>query len=155
MSTPTTDAAERLSAHRGRGGAMRGVDHANIMSMELLAAILTWTGIGWYLDRVLGTGPWLVAIGALVGNAAGLYLIYLRAQRMDAEDAKLVAAAEEERLAIRRAAGRPDEGPARPTAAIERPDRRTEPTARQTPPASSDATTFATGQPAGIDGGRR
>jgi F0F1-type ATP synthase assembly protein I len=64
-----------------------GVDHANIMSIELLAAILTWTAIGWFVDRALGTAPWFIVIGGLVGNFAGLYLIWLRSQRMDAADA--------------------------------------------------------------------
>lgn len=62
------------------------------MGVELIAGTLTWAGIGWLLDRWLGTGPWLLAIGALVGNAAGLYLIWLRGGRMDrAEAARLRA----------------------------------------------------------------
>jgi F0F1-type ATP synthase assembly protein I len=40
------------------------------------------------IDRWLGTPPWFLVIGALVGNVAGIYLIWLRAGRMDAaEDA--------------------------------------------------------------------
>jgi F0F1-type ATP synthase assembly protein I len=71
----------------GRRELLSGVDHANIMSIELLAAILTWTAIGWLVDRALGTAPWFIVIGGLVGNFAGLYLIWLRSQRMDAADA--------------------------------------------------------------------
>jgi ATP synthase protein I len=59
------------------------MDHASIMSVELLAAILTWTGLGWLADRALGTAPWFIVIGGLVGNAAGLYLIWLRSGRME------------------------------------------------------------------------
>lgn len=54
------------------------------MGVELLAATLTWAALGWLLDRWLGTAPWFLAIGALVGNAAGIYLIWLRSGRMDA-----------------------------------------------------------------------
>ena len=45
---------------------------------DLLAAIFTWGGVGWVLDRWLGTGPILMVIGFLVGNMAGIYLLYIR-----------------------------------------------------------------------------
>lgn len=61
------------------------------MGVELLAATLTWAGIGWWIDRQLGTAPWFLAIGAIVGNAAGIYLIWLRGSRMDAADAARAA----------------------------------------------------------------
>ena len=66
------------------------------MGVELMAAILTWAGLGWLADRWLGTGPWLLVVGALVGNAAGIYLIWLRSGRMEAREAD---AARAERLA--------------------------------------------------------
>jgi ATP synthase protein I len=71
----------------------RGLDHAHMMQVELIAAMLIWGGAGWTLDRWLGSGPWLTIIGSLVGYAAGFYLIWLRSQRMDAEDAADVEAA--------------------------------------------------------------
>jgi F0F1-type ATP synthase assembly protein I len=80
---------------RGRRELWAGVDHANIMSMELLAAILTWTAIGWAVDRALGTAPWFIVIGGLIGNFAGLYLIWLRSNRIDAKEAAEAAAAAE------------------------------------------------------------
>lgn len=52
------------------------------MGVELMAATLTWAAIGWLVDRWLGTDPWFLAIGAVVGNAAGIYLIWLRSGRM-------------------------------------------------------------------------
>lgn len=63
--------------------AWAGMDQASVMGTELLAAILTWTVLGWLADRWLGTGPWLMVAGALLGNAAGLYLVWLRSGRMD------------------------------------------------------------------------
>ncbi len=63
-----------------------GLDHSSIMGAEMIAGFLTWAGIGWLLDRWLGTGPWLLVIGALVGNAAGIYLIALRSKRMEGYD---------------------------------------------------------------------
>ena len=47
---------------------------------DILAAIFTWGGIGWVLDRLLGTSPLLMVIGFVVGNTAGLYLLYIRTQ---------------------------------------------------------------------------
>jgi|GEM_PF-1684669 len=58
-----------------------------MMQVELLAALLVWGGAGWLADRWLGSGPWLTVLGALVGYAAGFYLMWLRSMRMDAEEA--------------------------------------------------------------------
>jgi ATP synthase protein I len=83
----TADAAARPDGPAsGRRELWAGVDHANLMSVELLAAILTWTGLGWLVDRALGTAPWFIVIGGLVGNAAGLYLVWLRSGRMEGGD---------------------------------------------------------------------
>lgn len=70
-----------------RRGVLRGLDQSSVMGVELIAATLTWAGIGWLVDSWLGTGPWFLAIGALLGNAAGLYLIWLRGRRMDEAEA--------------------------------------------------------------------
>jgi F0F1-type ATP synthase assembly protein I len=70
---------------------MVGLDHSSIMGAELVSAIAVWTGIGWLADRWLGTDPWLLIIGALIGNAAGLYLIWLRSGRMEAVERAALA----------------------------------------------------------------
>lgn len=94
-SDPRTPVARRPAPaedHEGAGGRLRdaalwrGLDHASMMQVELIAALLIWGGAGWLLDRWLGSGPWLTVLGALVGYAAGLYLIWLRSERMDAQD---------------------------------------------------------------------
>jgi len=78
---------------RSRNAALwRGLDHAHMMQVELIAALLIWGGAGWLVDRWLGSGPWLTVLGALIGYAAGFYLLWLRSQRMDAEDAAEQAA---------------------------------------------------------------
>jgi F0F1-type ATP synthase assembly protein I len=43
----------------------------------LVAGVLAWGGIGWLLDRWLGT-EFLVAVGILVGAAGAFYLIVKR-----------------------------------------------------------------------------
>jgi ATP synthase protein I len=84
-----TDA--RSSARSHRRGTMRGLDQSSVMGVELLTATLTWAGIGWLVDRWLGTAPWFLAIGAILGNAAGIYLVWLRGRRMDASEAREAA----------------------------------------------------------------
>jgi ATP synthase protein I len=80
------DARSQDASHRR--GALRGLDQSSVMGVELLTATLTWAGIGWLVDRWLGTAPWFLAIGALLGNAAGIYLVWLRGRRMDALEAR-------------------------------------------------------------------
>ncbi len=58
------------------------------MSIELVAAILVWGGIGWLLDRLLGTGVWLTWSGLMVGTGAGLYLVSLRGARREEDGAE-------------------------------------------------------------------
>ena len=72
-------------------GLWLGLDQASVMGVELLGATLTWTGFGFLADQWLGTTPWLLAIGAIVGNAAGIYLVWLRSARMEGGTARPVA----------------------------------------------------------------
>ena len=46
-----------------------------------LGAILVWGGLGFLLDRWLGTQPWLLTVGSLVGIAAGFIHLVLVVQR--------------------------------------------------------------------------
>ena len=90
MPSTTDDASRAPSLRRSfqSKALWTGVDHGSIMGTELMAAILMWTGIGWLADRWLGTGPWLLVLGGLLGNAAGLYLIWVRSKGMDVAEAR-------------------------------------------------------------------
>ena len=88
------DAAGAANASGGFGsefrrGSWKAVDEANVMSVELISAILVWAGIGWLVDRWLGTPPWFLVIGGLIGNFAGLYLVWLRGERMNEREERL------------------------------------------------------------------
>lgn len=74
---PTGLAGRLASAGRfvGTSGAGRGWED---MLAEFLAAILVWGGIGWLVDRWLGTEPWLLIAGVVLGNSLGIYLLWLR-----------------------------------------------------------------------------
>jgi F0F1-type ATP synthase assembly protein I len=51
-----------------------------------LASIGFFLFAGWWLDRLLGVGPWLTVTGAFLGIAAGFYLfikVVLRGRESD------------------------------------------------------------------------
>lgn len=62
------------SMHGGVGFAMR-------IGVELVAALAAGTGLGWLLDRWLGTLPLLSLAGFLLGAAAGMLNVYRAATR--------------------------------------------------------------------------
>ena len=39
----------------------------------LFSSVIVFCGLGWLLDRWLGTKPWLLVIGLVLGAAAGFY----------------------------------------------------------------------------------
>lgn len=44
----------------------------------VIGGILVWGGLGLLGDHLLGTRPILTVVGALVGNAGGIYAVYIR-----------------------------------------------------------------------------
>ncbi|CAN5194205.1 hypothetical protein BH23ACT9_BH23ACT9_00010 [soil metagenome] len=62
------------------GPAIDRSDKSFHFTADFLAAILTWGGIGWVVDRMLGTDPVFMVIGFIVGNSAGIYLLYIRSR---------------------------------------------------------------------------
>jgi ATP synthase protein I len=42
-------------------------------AFSLFAAVVGGLILGWLLDRWLGTRPWLLLVGIVLGSAAGLY----------------------------------------------------------------------------------
>ena len=48
-----------------------GLIYAAVLSFVL--STVTCLGVGWALDRWLGTGPWLVVTGILLGAGVGFY----------------------------------------------------------------------------------
>lgn len=58
-----------------------GVGEAWAALSTLIAGIGVWGGVGFGLDHLLGTRPILFVVGALVGNFAAIYLIYVKSFR--------------------------------------------------------------------------
>ena len=73
---------------RGRAApVVSGAEFAGI-GVQFALTILVFVFAGVWLDRRLGTSPWLVLICVFVGAAGGFYSMYRRvalAQRRDAE----------------------------------------------------------------------
>ena len=42
-------------------------------ALTLFASVASFCGLGWLLDKWLGTEPWLLIAGIVLGSAAGLY----------------------------------------------------------------------------------
>ena len=58
------------------------------VATELIAGVLVGTGIGWVLDRWLGTSPWLLIVFFFFGVAASFTNVFRSARQMNAEATK-------------------------------------------------------------------
>lgn len=61
---------------------MVGAGAAWAMVADVVTGTVLWGAAGYGLDRLLGTRPWLMSIGFLIGNAAGVYAATLHVRRM-------------------------------------------------------------------------
>ena len=51
----------------------RKAGFAYAAGITLVAVVVSFCGLGWLLDKWLGTEPWLLIAGIVVGSAAGLF----------------------------------------------------------------------------------
>ncbi|HVM83655.1 MAG TPA: AtpZ/AtpI family protein [Candidatus Binatia bacterium] len=65
------------------GGDRSGMGTGLRLSAELIAGLLVGLGIGWALDRWLGTAPWLLLVFMLLGIAAGIMNVIRSGNRTD------------------------------------------------------------------------
>jgi F0F1-type ATP synthase assembly protein I len=79
--------ARRGAGTRGAGTALSGTEFAGIgLQFALTIAVFSFAGV--WLDRRLGTSPWLLLICVFVGAAGGFFSMFRKitaAQRRDAE----------------------------------------------------------------------
>jgi ATP synthase protein I len=64
--------AVRESAAKQAGSAQRAVELAFRLGVEMVAAMVIAVVIGWGLDRLFHTKPWLMIVMVPVGMAAGI-----------------------------------------------------------------------------------
>ena len=68
-------------AHGTQGGSM---GTAFRLSADLVSAVVAGAGLGWGLDWLLGTGPWLLLLFFFLGIAAGILNVIRTANAMNA-----------------------------------------------------------------------
>ena len=50
----------------------RKAGFAYAAGLTLFASVVSFCALGWFLDRWLGTDPWLLIAGIVLGSAVGL-----------------------------------------------------------------------------------
>lgn len=66
-----SDQDERRRLYTGAGEGMS-------KAIDLVTATAVWGAIGWLIDRWLGTWPIVFAVGTVIGNLTGIYVLYRR-----------------------------------------------------------------------------
>jgi len=86
---------ERLRRAREKRDDVRPIEAPNSklgiafrLVTELMAAVIVGGAMGWGLDRIFGTGPFLFIVMFMVGVAAGIYTVVRSAQQMNRDQAK-------------------------------------------------------------------
>ena len=74
---------KRDPARSGAGAASQAVNFAMRLGVELVAAMVIAVVIGWGLDRLFHTKPWLMLVMVPVGMAAGLRNLVRAAGKTD------------------------------------------------------------------------
>ena len=67
------------------------------MGLELAGAVVVLGLLGLWLDYVMGTGPWLLVVGVMIGAVGGMYLFIKAAIGMQAGDRRRRGGREKER----------------------------------------------------------
>jgi ATP synthase protein I len=52
------------------------------VGIELIAGLIVGVGLGWLADRYIGTRPWGLLAGFLLGSAAGIFNVFRAVQGM-------------------------------------------------------------------------
>ncbi len=69
------------SSGRSEQGELAGWYRMAGVGTEFIAAVAVFGGVGYGLDRWLGTSPWLLLSGCGLGFAVGLWLMYRAASK--------------------------------------------------------------------------
>jgi ATP synthase protein I len=67
---------------------MSGFGVAFRIGVELVAALIVGVGVGWLLDRWLGSTPWFLIVFFFLGAAAGILNVYRAASGIGLAEAE-------------------------------------------------------------------
>jgi ATP synthase protein I len=65
----------------GKNGPLRALVDLGYLGFSMGGMVAAGALLGYWLDRRLGTTPWLTLTGTLVGTAAGLFYVVVQVQR--------------------------------------------------------------------------
>ena len=60
---------------------MRAIGALSTVGLSFVFAIAIGAALGWYLDKALGTAPWMFFLFFVIGVAAGILNVYRTAGR--------------------------------------------------------------------------
>jgi len=72
-----------VADNRDRRAFFRELGKYSALGLEMALSVVIGAGIGYYLDRWLGTGPWLLIVWTGFGFAAGVRSLYRAALRSE------------------------------------------------------------------------
>jgi ATP synthase protein I len=70
-----------MTDRQDRKAFFRELGKYSALGLEMALSVVIGMGIGYYLDRWLGTGPWLMVVWIGLGFAAGVRSLYRAAVR--------------------------------------------------------------------------
>jgi len=70
-----------MTDRQDRKALFRELGKYSALGLEMALSVVIGMGIGYYLDRWLGTGPWLMIVWIGLGFAAGVRSLYRAAVR--------------------------------------------------------------------------
>jgi len=70
-----------MTDRQDRKAFFRELGKYSALGLEMALSVVIGMGIGYYLDRWLGTGPWLTVVWIALGFAAGVRSLYRAAVR--------------------------------------------------------------------------
>ena len=70
-----------MTDRQDRKAFFRELAKYSALGFEMALSVVIGMGIGYYLDRWLGTGPWLMIVWISLGFAAGVRSLYRAAVR--------------------------------------------------------------------------
>jgi ATP synthase protein I len=75
-------------APSGEESSWKALAELSSIGMTLVLATVIGLAVGYFLDRYLGTSPWLILIGLGLGIAAGFVNLFRAVKRAERDDDK-------------------------------------------------------------------